>query len=114
MNAAGVPQPLGFPQGRGFDDGKPYSAHGPFRKVPAARGKHGREEALRRIPWLSPRTHKAAAEEGGEPMLKSALEGLKGRRSRHELKSGVRAAGWAFNGSDIFRLPKHLYPPRRR
>jgi hypothetical protein len=53
----------GLSQGWGFDDGKPYSAHSPFSEVPAACGNQGREEALRRIPGLSPRTDKAAAEE---------------------------------------------------
>jgi hypothetical protein len=53
----------GLSQGWGFDDGKPYSAHSPFSKVPAACGNQRREEALLRIPGLSPRTDKAAAEE---------------------------------------------------
>jgi hypothetical protein len=44
-------------------------------------------------------------------MLKSALEGLKGRRSRHASQSRVRGGSLMLSGSDLVSMPKHLYPP---
>jgi hypothetical protein len=46
-------------------------------------------------------------------MLKLALEGLEGCRSRQAGELGDRGAGWTLAGSDLFHLPQHLYPPSR-
>jgi hypothetical protein len=47
-------------------------------------------------------------------MLKSALEGLVGHRSRHMVLSKGRGEGWAVPESDHLLMPQHLYPPSRK
>jgi hypothetical protein len=96
-----------------LDDGKPFSARVPSVKFPRPAEIMG----VRRLyvefrGFLLKKTR--PRQMSGGPMLKSALEGLKGRRSRQMVKCGVRVTSWTFPGSDLFRLPKHLYPPRRR
>jgi hypothetical protein len=47
-------------------------------------------------------------------MLNLALEGLKGRRSRKVSVIVVRGAVETLSGGELFRMPKHLYPPSTR
>ena len=101
-----------LPRGRGLEDCKPYPRRNvPYVKFPAARGGLGREEALPRSRGFLLDHEAAAQQKSGGPMLKSALEGLKGRRSRQHCECGVRDNGSTFPESDLFRMPQHLYPP---
>ena len=59
--------------------------------------------------------YKAAAQQkSGGPMLKLALEGLVGRRSRQISQGGGRDADWTLPESKRLHMPQHLYPPSRK
>ncbi len=47
-------------------------------------------------------------------MLKLALEGLVGRRSRQISQGGGRDADWTLPESKRLHMPQHLYPPSRK
>ncbi len=103
-----------LPEGRGIEDGKPnLRRQSPFCKASAARGDPGVRRLYIETAAFSSNYEAAARKKSGGPMLKLALEGLKGRRSRKVCQSGYRDAGRTLPESDLFRMPQHLYPPSR-